>query len=660
MMEESLVKEKKKVFLVSGWTNYSPAVEKAVEKLGGLISTLGVYDPSATHMLAGKVSRSEKMLGAVASGLWVLHPSYVSASLSAGKWLDEKKYEWGNLENGFFKNSRGAEYNIAKAARKWRNLETGGSGPFTGMRVILHMPVKRKGSFSRYCFCDIFEKSTEQVKSESCLCIFPHYHSLFRLVQAGGGEVVPAKQPYSNTFESTHLFTEAIYIGEGLVDFSTLGSRGVPVMKPIYLSEFLTSDLPPTVEHFLLDKFKPYWKARVRIGGKSSVFDNDQQWAVGKKGAGKTMQVEREAVTDKTKYREELVEMLRSGKMDELDLELAVRIGGAIGEHSGSNCLLPDAESETHIVSDKEASGGGVDIEAIGFEDIGGNGMIGGAFDAEASNIEDRRVIVKVHEGAVRVEASNIEVMGAVIVNEATVVEKEMQDLPGEYACKTCTRVFSSLNWFKRHVETCRLLIQCDLCPSIIKNLKCLKRHRKNFHSKVFSCEKCDASFSTEKKVIGHYKSVHCAEKVCPMCKLKTKNVRVLRKHLKESCKGIKPGPKIVSVTPLCESDTVVEEVGEPVIDGAINDVVVSEGEAGKLAVSETKVGKRAFGEYQCRECHKSYAGKSGLRKHILTHRKFLTDNNNILPIAFIVDDSGFVTVEEGYHNVEVNNVVDI
>ena len=103
-------------------------------------------------MLTAKVTRSEKMLGAVASGLWVLHPSYVSASLSAGKWLDEKKYEWGNLENRFFKNSRGVEYNIAKAARKWRNLATGDSGPFTGMRVILHMPVKRKGSFSRYYF----------------------------------------------------------------------------------------------------------------------------------------------------------------------------------------------------------------------------------------------------------------------------------------------------------------------------------------------------------------------------------------------------------------------------------------------------------------------------------------------------------------------------
>ena len=43
-MEESVVKEKKRVFLVSGWTNYNPAVEKVVEKLGGFISTLGFYD----------------------------------------------------------------------------------------------------------------------------------------------------------------------------------------------------------------------------------------------------------------------------------------------------------------------------------------------------------------------------------------------------------------------------------------------------------------------------------------------------------------------------------------------------------------------------------------------------------------------------------------
>lgn len=74
-------------------------------------------------------------------------------------------------------------------------------------------------------------------------------------------------------------------------------------------------------------------------GGRSGVYDKYQQWAVGmeeadwhgltmqeakkKQGTIETMQVERETVPDKMKYRKELVEMLRSGKMDELDLELA-------------------------------------------------------------------------------------------------------------------------------------------------------------------------------------------------------------------------------------------------------------------------------------------------------------------------------------------------
>ena len=33
----------------------------------------------------------EKMLGTVAAGKWVLHPSYVSASVETGKWFDESK-----------------------------------------------------------------------------------------------------------------------------------------------------------------------------------------------------------------------------------------------------------------------------------------------------------------------------------------------------------------------------------------------------------------------------------------------------------------------------------------------------------------------------------------------------------------------------------------
>jgi topoisomerase (DNA) II binding protein 1 len=233
MEEKENMKNKPKVFMVSGWTENEPNVEEAVARLGGSISGEGHYDPTSTHMLAVKVSRSEKMLGSVAAGNWVLHHTYVSASIEAGQWLDERKYEWGNMENKFIKDKEGMEYKLANAARKWRLGASISEGAFSGMRFILHMPDNKKGPFSR-------------------------------LVRAGGGEVLPAKTPYSNTPGATHLLTETKYIGEGQVDFAGLATRGVPVMKPIYLNDFLTTDPPPSVEQFLLDEFKPHWDSKKR------------------------------------------------------------------------------------------------------------------------------------------------------------------------------------------------------------------------------------------------------------------------------------------------------------------------------------------------------------------------------------------------------------
>ena len=144
-------KRKPRLFMVSGWTDNEPNVENAVNILGGKISLEGHYDPNATHMLAVKVSRSEKMLGSVAGGKWVLHPSYVTDSVNAGVWLAEEKYEWGNLENGYIKDDDdGMEFKLASAARKWRKNACESEGAFNGMKFILHMPENKKGPFSRY------------------------------------------------------------------------------------------------------------------------------------------------------------------------------------------------------------------------------------------------------------------------------------------------------------------------------------------------------------------------------------------------------------------------------------------------------------------------------------------------------------------------------
>jgi hypothetical protein len=38
-------------------------------------------------VIATKLSRSEKMLGSIASGKWLLHPSYMTASIKQNKLL---------------------------------------------------------------------------------------------------------------------------------------------------------------------------------------------------------------------------------------------------------------------------------------------------------------------------------------------------------------------------------------------------------------------------------------------------------------------------------------------------------------------------------------------------------------------------------------------
>ena len=139
---------KPKVFLVSSWGDREPSVAGACEQLGG--ASLGqagqFYDEAVTHMLATKVSRSEKMLASVAAGKWILHPSFVVDSVRAGRWVEETRYEWGNQDNDFIPNKDSMEWKLAAAARKWR-LEEGQS--LEGCKFILHMPENKCGPFSR-------------------------------------------------------------------------------------------------------------------------------------------------------------------------------------------------------------------------------------------------------------------------------------------------------------------------------------------------------------------------------------------------------------------------------------------------------------------------------------------------------------------------------
>ena len=139
----------KRIFQVFGWGREDPDVVAAIEKLGsGELLDPGVskFDDTVTHMMTTKVSRSEKMLGSVAAGKWVLHPAYITDSVQSGHWLDEEGYEWGREANSLISDKEGMDWKLASAARKWR-IEAGGA--FDGMKFILHMPEAKQGPFTR-------------------------------------------------------------------------------------------------------------------------------------------------------------------------------------------------------------------------------------------------------------------------------------------------------------------------------------------------------------------------------------------------------------------------------------------------------------------------------------------------------------------------------
>ena len=99
------------------------------------------------------------------------------------------------------------------------------------------------------------------------------------------GHIDPFSPPFTNAAELTHMFTESRYLGKEKVffltsfpffvlfppldlkslslkvDYSGLAMRGVPVLKPLFLNDFLTSisGRPPPFDNHMLEDAKPHW-----------------------------------------------------------------------------------------------------------------------------------------------------------------------------------------------------------------------------------------------------------------------------------------------------------------------------------------------------------------------------------------------------------------
>lgn len=59
-----------------------------VELKGTICENRSGYDPTCTHVVCEKPSRSEKIFSAIAAGKWLLAPKYILESAEAGYFLN--------------------------------------------------------------------------------------------------------------------------------------------------------------------------------------------------------------------------------------------------------------------------------------------------------------------------------------------------------------------------------------------------------------------------------------------------------------------------------------------------------------------------------------------------------------------------------------------
>ncbi|KNC84008.1 hypothetical protein SARC_03769 [Sphaeroforma arctica JP610] len=79
------------------------------------------FDSRASFVLANEIVQSDKLILALAAGLWIVHPTYITDSFAAGKWLMPDKYEWGmEIASKIIPDTRDITKELLQACREQR------------------------------------------------------------------------------------------------------------------------------------------------------------------------------------------------------------------------------------------------------------------------------------------------------------------------------------------------------------------------------------------------------------------------------------------------------------------------------------------------------------------------------------------------------------
>ncbi|VDH91388.1 Hypothetical predicted protein [Mytilus galloprovincialis] len=207
-----------KIFLLSGIDSEERKVlSTSIHKLGGLYLNVDSYQTNVTHVVCGKLSRSEKFLGACAMGKWVLHPDFIRRSAEQGHWLQEELFEWSNY------NGPSVSLDMRTAGSRWRfNLEVFQTLAFSDWNVAVVVSDPKK----RYVYR--------------------------RLLACGGAKVYNLNLPVKDIAKVANTLTYIFVSEKTAASLLHLVEYGILCLRPEYIGDYLVKDPTPDPMEYLV------------------------------------------------------------------------------------------------------------------------------------------------------------------------------------------------------------------------------------------------------------------------------------------------------------------------------------------------------------------------------------------------------------------------
>ncbi|KAJ6222444.1 hypothetical protein RDWZM_000989 [Blomia tropicalis] len=116
--------------------------EQVFEILNGRVYDDRYLTNDVTHLIINELRASEKLLSAMALGIWIMKPEYVKDSIKAGRWLPELQYQWGKEDDNqvlpIKELNRTLEQQLISSSISWRqNRERTGLLAFHDWNILI-------------------------------------------------------------------------------------------------------------------------------------------------------------------------------------------------------------------------------------------------------------------------------------------------------------------------------------------------------------------------------------------------------------------------------------------------------------------------------------------------------------------------------------------